>query len=191
MRAMDPNTLPPVSTRMTADEFYRLPQDGRRYELIEGEVEVAPSPNEKHQRVTLALAARIYVYLEANPIGRVYTAPFDVELDEGNVYQPDVLVVLEGGAGTITAKRVVGAPDLAVEVLSRGTALRDRNVKLRRYAAAGVREVWLADAERERIEIHRLRADGGYAMVERVGRDGTLRTPLLPELEIVVATLYR
>jgi len=188
---MDPNTLPPVSTKLRAEEFYRLPEDGRLYELIEGEVEVAPSPNEKHQRVTLALAARIYMYLESHAIGRVYTAPFDVELDEENVYQPDVLVVLEAGAGTITARRVLGAPDLAVEVLSKGTALRDRNVKLHRYGAAGVREVWLADVDDERIEIHRLREDGSYALVERVGPDGVLRTPLLPELEIAVAALYR
>ena len=85
----------------------------------------------------------------------------------------------------------MGAPDLVVEVLSPKTARRDRTVKLHKYAAMGVPELWLADADRARFEIYRLREDGTYVEAEVVGRDGVLRTPLLPGLEIAVSKLYR
>src|SRR5206468_3747005 len=126
---------------------------------------------------------------DRHPVGRAYVAPFDVRFDEANVYQPDVLVVLEGHAARVTKKRVEGAPDLVVEVISPGTAVKDRNVKLRAYVRFGVREAWLVEAERRRFEIYRLRDDGTYALVKTVGEGGTLTTPLLPGLRMKVARL--
>ena len=190
-RAMDINTLPPVSTKMTARQFLSLPEDGKQYELIDGEVFVMPSPGELHQRLVARIWRGFDEYFDRHEAGRAYVAPFDVRFDEANVYQPDVVVVLEEHAGRVTAKRVEGAPDLVVEVLSAGTAVKDRNVKLRAYARFGVTEAWLVDAERRRFEIHRLREDGTYALVKTVGEDGTLTTPLLPGLRMKVAKLYR
>jgi Uma2 family endonuclease len=91
----------------------------------------------------------------------------------------------------VTKRRVEGAPDLVVEVLSSGTELKDRNVKLLAYARFGVREVWLVEAARRRFEIYRLRDDKTYALIKTVGEDGTLTTPLLPGLRMKVTRLYR
>src|SRR5207247_936896 len=114
------------------------------YELIDGEVFVAPSPDAEHQRLSVRLSYYLYGYLREQPIGEVFTAPFDVELDEDNVFQPDLLVVLSEH-GQRVGRHVRGAPDLVVEILSPSTAVRDRNVKLTTYAARGVAELWLAE----------------------------------------------
>ena len=187
---MDINSIPPISTKMTSEQFYALPEDGKRYELIEGEVDVAPSPSMEHQRLSIRLAYALMKYFERKPVGEVLTAPMDVELDAANVYQPDLIVVLEENSRILTKARVVGAPDLIVEILSSGTAMKDRNVKLQRYAKAGVREAWLADPARRRFEIYRLRDDKRYAHVETVEEGGTLTTPMLPGLRIKVARLF-
>jgi Uma2 family endonuclease len=158
--ATDLSSCPVVSFKTTAADFRSWPEDGKRYELIDGEAYVSPSP-------------------------------FDVELDEENVFQPDVLVVLNCHSDRLLESHVLGAPDLVVEVLSPRTTERDRKQKFRQYAAKDVTEVWLADPLARTIEVNRRRDDGHLVLAETLGLDGTATTPLLPGLAIPVSRLFR
>ena len=99
------------------------------------------SPNRLHQSISIALSARIYNYLQAHPIGEVYTAPSDVELDAGNVFEPDLYFVSRERAGILTTQGASGAPDLVVEILSPSTARLDLEKKREVYLRSGVREL--------------------------------------------------
>lgn len=110
-------------------EYARLPDDGRRYEIIDGVLYVAPSPNTSHQD-----AARWFVYYLTQHVhlagrGRIFSAPFDGELTARDVVQPDVIVVLAEHAGSITPSRIIGAPDPVIGTAFPGTAGYDRRQK--------------------------------------------------------------
>jgi Uma2 family endonuclease len=147
-----------TKTRMSATEFFALPEMNTPTELIDGELIMAPSPVPKHQ----GISAETYVVLRGLiPNGKLFYAPIDVYLDEGNVVQPDILWVAEGGQCQITDKRLVGAPDLIVEILSPGTTRRDRREKYELYERFGVREYWMIDPDEEYVEVHHLQ-DGRF-----------------------------
>jgi len=189
--AIDLSSCPVVSFKTTAAEFRSWPEDGKRYELIDGDAYVSPSPSRRHQWFVLELGRLLRNFLEQQPIGEVYVAPFDVDLDQENVFQPDLLVVLSGHADRLLESHVLGAPDLVVEVLSPSTTDRDRKQKFRQYAAKGVAEVWLADPNARSIELYRRRDDGQLVLAETLGLDGTATTPLLSDLAIPVSRLFR
>jgi Uma2 family endonuclease len=118
---------PGTSTRLTYEDYLLLPEDGRRYEILDGELYVNASPLRKHQAVLRDLVFRIGAYLEEHPIGTVYFAPFDVVLSEHDVVQPDLLFISNEREQIITHKNVSGAPDLAVEILSESSPRRTRS----------------------------------------------------------------
>ncbi|MDW8144743.1 MAG: Uma2 family endonuclease [Roseiflexaceae bacterium] len=159
---------PPPGGRWTVADYERLPDDGQRYELIEGSLHMAPAPNPDHQAASLRIAHYLFTFIEIAGHGRVFTAPIDVELSSLTVVQPDVVVLLRGGAATITAQRIVGPPDLVVEVVSPGTASYDRREKRDLYAAAGVREYWIADPGHRAVEL--LTLEGAVYRAEHVYR---------------------
>jgi len=141
----------------------RLPDDGKRHEIVDGRHFVSPSPDLGHQDA----AGRIYRQL-ANTIddaglGRVLVAPTDVLLGRRTLVVPDVVVVAKPNRGMLAAKKVVGAPDLVVEVLSPSTARRDLDLKRRRYERAGVREYWIVDHEARTVRQFVLQPNGRYA----------------------------
>jgi Uma2 family endonuclease len=145
--------------RMTAAEFLELPEMNLLIELINGEVIMSPTPVPAHQRSVLRLARMIE---DVIPNSEVFIAPMAVHLDEANVVEPDVLWVREYGRCRVLEKYLEGVPDLVVEVLSPGTARRDRREKFDLYERFGVSEYWLVDPEAQFIEAWRLE-DGRFA----------------------------
>jgi Uma2 family endonuclease len=148
----------PVLTRMTVDEFLALPETMLRRELIYGElVEAMAAPELDHQDVI----GSIFVLLklrEKTHKGKAYIAPVDVRLADDVIVQPDALWVAEGGACQPEGrKRLVGAPDLIVEVLSPSTAYEDRKRKFALYESFGVCEYWLVDPRDQLIEVWQLK----------------------------------
>lgn len=133
-----------------------LPEDGRRHEIIDGVLHVTPSPGRRHQRVVVELVVVLHAWLRANPVGEVIVAPWDVDLGDDTVVEPDIVVVPR------TARDVRGAaeaPLLVIEVLSPSTASRDRIVKRLRYQRAGIAEYWIVDFESRLVERWRPRDD--------------------------------
>ncbi|MBI4578768.1 MAG: Uma2 family endonuclease [Planctomycetes bacterium] len=157
--------------RMSAVEFLDLPDDGITYELIDGVVSMSPSPTPRHQAVTTEIVAQIAWYLRDHPVGRVF-AELDVHLGTGPgggdlVYKPEAIFIrTERLAGM--QDRVIGAPDLVLEVVSRGSRRFDLQTKKTDYERFGVREYWVIDPERSEILVYRL-IDGGFAEVRPEG----------------------
>jgi len=139
--------------RMTAAEFFELPETNQIIELINGELIVSPPPILDHQRLVFKFGKLIESLM---PDGEVFVAPVGVYLDEDNVPEPDVVWVSAHSRCVLTKKRIEGPPDLIVEVLSPGTERQDRKEKFEIYQRFGVREFWMADPEEQFLEVYRL-----------------------------------
>ncbi len=136
------------------ETYAAIPDDGKRYEVIDGVLYMTPAPNFGHQSAAVQICSYLANHILHAGLGRVLVAPFDVELTPGGgVVQPDVLVVLNANRGIIGRGRIIGAPDLVVEVASPSTAGYDRRNKQDAYAAAGVREYWIADPIAQTVEL--------------------------------------
>ncbi len=177
-----------ATVRFTYQDYLNLPED-RRYELIDGDLLLSPSPTERHQRALLNLAVLLSAFAEANHLGRVYVAPFDVVISDTDVMQPDILFVSNERASRIGERAVHGTPDLVVEILSRSTAERDRTIKAKLYARAGARELWLLDPVAKTFEVF-VNTESGFQSNSISGADQIARSPLLPDLAIEVAKLF-
>ena len=134
----------------TRDEVLAFPDDGKRYELVYGELLVSPSPVPRHQRIALCLAAELLTYLRRHPVGEVLMSPADISWGRPDVTaQPDVFVVAKEDAGVCSWEQMRRFL-LFVEVLSPSTSRHDRFTKRRLYQDEGVPLYWIIDAERER-----------------------------------------
>jgi Uma2 family endonuclease len=178
-----------VQPRLTYPELRMMPDDGKRYELIDGQVFVAPSASEKHQRILMNLLASIHVHAKAHGLGKVYAAPFDVVFGEKTALQPDILFVSSARRGIIGPEYVLGAPDLVVEILSPYRVPYDRVTKFEQYAQNGVGEYWIIDPVAENVDVFRLEGSR-YDPVGSVTGDQALETPLLPGWKMVVRDLF-
>jgi Uma2 family endonuclease len=177
----------PFAPPLTYEEFSRMPDDGKRYELIEGELVEMSAPFRRHQE----LLGRLYVvFREAlGGHGKVYFAPLDIILSPITALQPDLTVVLPGNEGVLQ-DWIRGAPDLVVEILSRSTAAHDRIRKLPLYARYGVRECWLLDDPKQLLEAYRLAPDASEYHLAATFRPGDrATTPLIPDLILDLTAL--
>ncbi|PDW03046.1 Uma2 family endonuclease [Candidatus Viridilinea mediisalina] len=152
----------------TVADYEQLPDDGMRYELINGDLRMTPAPNLAHQTMSGLIFYHLLQAVQFSGTGRVFAAPVDVQLDGATIVQPDIVVVLRDGAASLTEQRIVGPPDLIVEITSPSTASYDRREKRDRYAAAGVREYWIADPASHSVEL--LTLEGNIYRAEHVYR---------------------
>lgn len=179
----------PPQGQWTYDDYARLPDDGRRYEIIEGVLYVAPSPDVAHQTAVGWIFYYLLVHVQLAGKGRVFSAPIDVELSPARVVQPDVVVVLAEHASIITPARIVGAPDLVVEVASPGTAGYDRREKQDVYVRSGVPEYWVADTYARTIEV--LVLEGSVYRSRGVFRGkATLPSQVIPQFPVQVEQFF-
>ena len=155
--ALPANDMPgPKQGHWTYTDYMALPDDGSRYEIVNGVLYMTPSPSGAHQDAVGEIFAYLRDFVKRTGLGKVRVAPFDVELAHNVVVQPDILVVLNDHRDRIEENRIVGAPDLVVEVSSPGTATYDRNTKYHAYARAGVVEYWIADPIAQTVEVLQL-----------------------------------
>ena len=173
----------------SADDLSHMPDDGKRYEVLEGDLAVSPAPNRRHQRLVLN-CVDFFRTLEQRGLGEVYTAPFDVVLDDHNVVEPDVLFVRQERLDIVTDANVQGAPDIVVEILSPDTRDRDLTVKARLYARFGVPEYWVIDPDNQTLTAYRL-VDAGYQPYGPYSVGDTMVSPLFPDDPLSVAAVLR
>jgi len=167
----------PIDTRLTYEDYCLLPNDGKRYEIIDGELFVTPSPLRRHQKVLANLLYYLTEFVKKLDLGEVYPAPFDVVFSSFDVVEPDILYVSKARASVMTEKNIQGAPDLVVEILSESTAKIDRTTKLKLYARYGVAEYWVIDPASCSVEIYRL-VPGGYELAAQLDSSQSLTSPL-------------
>jgi Uma2 family endonuclease len=142
----------PATARWTAEMVRALPNDGKRYEVIDGELFVTPSPSWRHQDAVLGMARVLHPYLNTHGVGHVIISPADVSFDNDNLVQPDVFAVPLIGGRRPREWSDIKTLLLAVEVLSPGTARADRRVKLRLYQRQHVPEYWIVDVDARLVE---------------------------------------
>jgi Uma2 family endonuclease len=192
MSAGDPMKPVHPGVKLTYDDYVRFPDDGLRHELIDGEHYVTPTPIRKHQAICANLLGMIWGYLRQHPVGRVFTAPFDVILSEFDVVEPDLLFLNnERLAAITTSPWVKGAPSLVVEIGSPSTRKRDATIKRRLYERVGVDEYWIVDPELDTVDVHRL-IEGRYQRTMQLSLEAgdVLTTPLLPDLTLPLSTIF-
>jgi Uma2 family endonuclease len=188
--SIDAREQPPAGRIvLTYEDYCALPDDGKRYEIIEGELYATPSPSRAHQEFVANLLVVLKPFVDAGGIGVVYIAPFDVILEETSVVVPDLLFVARDRLGIVTDRGVRGAPDLIVEILSPGTARRDRVEKAKLYARHGVSHYWLADPEARILEVYEL-VDGQYRRSASLADDDRFSPSLFPGLTIALSSLW-
>ena len=177
-----------AKVRFNYRDYCLLPEE-KRYELIDGELYMAPAPGMRHQTISRDLAFLLWPFVRDNRLGQVYFAPVDVILSDEDVLQPDLLFVARDREGIISERGCEGPPDLVVEVLSPSTQERDRELKRKVYAKDGVREYWLVDPEARRIQVMELEADDFITRGVYEGSDEIV-SQLIPGLELPVARVF-
>ena len=143
----------------TIDDIYALP-DGKRAELIDGNIYYMAPPSRKHQRITIELSTIINNYIKSNKGScEVDIAPFAVFLneDDRNYVEPDISVICD--RNKLNDKGCVGAPDWIIEIVSPGSRRMDYTTKLFKYRTAGVREYWIVDSDKNRVTVYTFDGD--------------------------------
>jgi Uma2 family endonuclease len=176
-------TTLPFSRPLTRADLEVMPDDGHRYELIDGALIVTPAPATRHQSVVLELAVLLREHCPGNL--KVLIAPFDLALADDTVLQPDVLVARRSD---LTDRDLPAPPQLAVEVLSASTRRIDLLLKRSRLEAAGCRAYWIVDPDAPSLIAWELR-DGAYAQVALVTGDETYWAQQPYRLEVSPARL--
>ena len=172
----------------TLADLDATPDDGRIYELLNGEIVVSPAPLWKHQLTSQALNRLLDGWVIERDLGDVMTAPTDVILSSGTTVQSDLFFVASDNPGPLENGRFHGVPELVVEIISPTSQSRDAVAKATRYAAEGVREYWLADPELREITVFELR-DAAYAS-RSPDSDGTISSSVLPGLRVDPAAVF-
>ena len=165
------------------------PDDGRTYELLDGEIVVSPAPTPRHQDTLQAINRLLDRWVIDHDLGTVMLAPTDVVLDEKNALQPDLFFYSIGNPLHEVNGRLHGVPDLVVEIMSPSSRDRDAVVKAMRYARAGVREFWLVDPGPRTITVFVLKGDSYDEL--RPHSDGSLPSDVVPGLRVDRSEIFR
>ena len=177
---------------MTAMQYFELGEDppGVRLELVNGEVEMSPSPAPGHSHTVRAICRWIEDVLPAADPGGYVLLDTDTTLDEHNVRRPDVLYFRSERMYAVTRERLLEPPDLAVEVVSPSSGTTDRKRKFTQYADAGIAFYWLIDPQRQTFEGYRLDGDRYVATVEGKGSYTVSPPPPFPGEALPLKSLW-
>lgn len=178
--------------RLTYDDYAALPDDGNRYELASGALELlSPAPSPTHQMISHRLVTAFTNVCEKDYI--ILYAPLDVILAEDEVRQPDIVVINRERQAIVTDRGIEGPPDLVVEILSPSTALKDRRDKKEVYAAYGVKEYWIVDPVHETIEqwtYREIDQTKRYELNGTYGNGDTITSPHVKCLDVHATNVF-
>lgn len=181
----------PEQGEWTYEDWLQLPDDGAKYEVIDGELYVTPAPSLKHQSSSNRLCTAMTNYVDAHDLGYVYSSPVDVMLPTQAVpLEPDIVFVSKDHEEILGEDYIEGVPDLVVEILSPSNWPYDRRVKLRVYQDAGIPEYWILDYRAKTIEVLVL-DEGEYTLLGPWGLEETAVSRVLTGFEIAVRDVYR
>lgn len=180
----------PEQGEWTYEDWLRLPSDGYRYEVLNGELHMTPPPSTQHQRSAFRLALEMANFALEHDLGEVLPAPCGVLLPNQPVpVQPDILFIRAERGDIIGEEYVEGAPDLLVEVLSPSNWLYDRREKFQAYQEANVSEYWIVDYRAGTIEVFFLE-EGIYVLLNQYGSGETAQSRVLEGFEVPVDEIF-
>jgi Uma2 family endonuclease len=178
-----------VQPRVSFADLERAPEDGRRYELYDGEVYVVPAPIPRHQVVQHTVAEALRAICRQHG-GFAVGSPIDIVFSDYDVLQPDVVYFGPARAHLVDLDRAIRhAPDLCVEILSPSTEATDRGRKMQMFARYGVPEYWIVDPAQEVLEVLRLEA-GSYVLVQRAAGDAAVESAVVPGTALRAGSIF-
>jgi Uma2 family endonuclease len=179
----------PPQGQWTYADYAALPEDGKRYEVVKGVLYMTLAPMPGHQSVCVEIMAYLRQYIQTAGLGRVFAAPTDVELSPDTIVQPDVFVLLNDGLSQIGRTRIMGAPDLVVEILSPGTMRHDLHEKFDAYQLAQVPEYWIVNPGECTVEVLALE-NGAYYSLGVFQGEAVLPSRVVPAWSVAVERLF-
>ncbi|MBC8182490.1 Uma2 family endonuclease [candidate division KSB1 bacterium] len=177
------------SQRHTYQDYLNLPNDGKRYELINGEFVKVAAPFTIHQILSGNIEEEIRAFLKQTQMGIMIHSPIDVVLSETNVVQPDIIFISDDNSNIIEEKNIKGTPDLVIEILSPSTAYYDMIEKKEIYEQFGVKEYWIVDPKKQRVEIFELKGNF-FELNQRLNSQGTAKSLILQGFEISLENIF-
>jgi Uma2 family endonuclease len=173
----------------TYKDYAALPE-GSPYQLIGGELIMTPSPMPYHQRISKRIEFLLYEFVEKKrELGEVFDSPIDVYLNDTDVYQPDIIYISKDRFNIIGEKRIEGAPDMVIEILSPSTAYYDLKHKNNIYAKHGVKEYWIVDPMEKSIEVYENK-ENGFVLFDKATDKGEVKSKLLNGFAITVEKIF-
>jgi Uma2 family endonuclease len=172
----------------TYEDLFSLPDDGRRYEIIEGELYEIPAPSLDHATTIVNLLLLLAPVIQSLG-GKIYVAPLDVFFPGADPVQPDILAILPGWQGSLPQRGPQGAPDLAIEILSPSNRGHDLLTKRALYARAGMREYWIVDPMSRTVEVLVLDRDAFHTAQVASVEDAAI-SPLLGDAVFPLSAVF-
>ena len=181
--------------KWTYEDYLNLADD-KRYEILGGRLSMmTPAPEFNHQRISMRLAVKFYLFVEKHGLGYLVDAPTDVVLDAENVIQPDILFISRENKDIIRKKGVFGPPDLVVEIVSPSTQYRDVYEKKDLYAKFKVKEYWIVNPYMKCIEVLSLNEKGIYILFSEgymeEGGNRTIKSKVLKDFIIDLVEVFK
>ena len=177
-----------IPPKLTYQDLLDFPEDGKRYEIIGGELFVAASPSIKHQRLLARFYHVFFDSLERSGWGEIFFAPLDVKFSDYDVVEPDLIAIRTDRREIMESNHLTAAPDIVLEVISPFSRRYDEVTKLALYARFGVPEFWLADSVNHGLRGLTLR-NGSYFEITPEA-DGRLRSIVAPDLVFDPSKLF-
>ncbi len=178
--------------RWTIADLDLFPDDGRRYEIIDGELFVTRSPHWKHQTTTTKIVSALNVWSQETGLGEAAISP-GLIFSESDSVIPDVVWVSKERLGSLLDKsgHLIAAPELVIEVLSPGekNERRDKEIKLKLYSSYGVFEYWIVDNQKRKLEIYR-REQGILKLALTLYEKDERTSPMLPNFKVIVSNFF-
>jgi Uma2 family endonuclease len=175
---------------LTYDDFVALPDDGKRYELHEGELSVTPAPGLPHQRILGHLHIILAAHVEASGHGEVILSPFDCIMTNITVVEPDLIYVDDDRQRLLSERALEGSPTLAIEIISPYSGHIDRRRKMALYARHDVTWYWIVDPKSRTIEAYHLE-DAAYVLAATLEGTEPHALPPFPDLRLSPAAIWR
>ena len=181
--------MPTYGVVLTYKDYEALPNDGRRYEIHEGELSVTPAPGTRHQRTLGQLYHLLRLHVDSRRLGEVLLSPVDCILSDSTIVQPDLVYLDPTRAHLVSTRGIEGPPTLVIEILSPSTTNIDRSTKHQLYRRFEVPYYWIVDPEARTAEAYGL-AEGRYTLLARVCGAGPVSLPPFPDLAFAPASLW-
>jgi len=182
-----------IDPPLTIADLEATPDDGNRYELIEGELYVSTAPSYLHQSILMKIAIAVSGFLAVHPVGEILPG-IGVIFDDFSGVIPDLVFFTNERKDHILAGgRLTAAPDIAIEIVSPGASneRRDRQIKRKLYSTQGVGEYWIVDPETRSVEIHRKLHEAGFAMAENLQIGDELTSSYLEGFRLPVQAIFQ
>ena len=175
--------------KYTYEDYLKLPE-GAPYQLINGELVMSPSPTTYHQIIANNISTLLTQYVRKNKLGTILFSPIDVYFEKHETYQPDIIFVSKERKEIIGEKKIEGAPDLVIEILSESNAYYDLKHKKNIYEKYGVKEYWIVDPIEKSVEVFEGK-EKKFTLIDRKEEKGKIKSKVLTGLKIQVEEIFK